>query len=69
MSGGRRISRRFSPSEILRSGRGFSGRGRGRRQTVWQVKEMIKGGIDVLVLLPHDSAKAGRLWMQRMRRR
>ena len=26
-----------------------------------QVKEMIKGGIDVLVLLPHDSAKAGRM--------
>jgi D-xylose transport system substrate-binding protein len=26
-----------------------------------QVKEMIKGGIDVLVLLPHDSAKAGRI--------
>jgi D-xylose transport system substrate-binding protein len=25
-----------------------------------QVKEMIKGGIDVLVLLPHDSAKASR---------
>jgi D-xylose transport system substrate-binding protein len=26
-----------------------------------QVKEMIKGGIDVLVLLPHDSTKAGRI--------
>ena len=26
-----------------------------------QVKEMIKGGIDVLVLLPHDSSKAGRM--------
>jgi D-xylose transport system substrate-binding protein len=26
-----------------------------------QAKEMIKGGIDVLVLLPHDSAKAGRI--------
>ena len=26
-----------------------------------QVKEMIKGGISVLVLLPHDSAKAGRI--------
>src|SRR6202000_3344096 len=26
-----------------------------------QVTEMIKGGIDVLVLLPHDSAKAGRI--------
>jgi D-xylose transport system substrate-binding protein len=26
-----------------------------------QVKEMIKGGINVLVLLPHDSAKAGRI--------
>jgi D-xylose transport system substrate-binding protein len=26
-----------------------------------QVKEMIRGGIDVLVLLPHDSAKAGRI--------
>jgi D-xylose transport system substrate-binding protein len=26
-----------------------------------QVKEMIKGGIDVLVLLPHDSTKAGRM--------
>jgi D-xylose transport system substrate-binding protein len=26
-----------------------------------QVKDMIKGGIDVLVLLPHDSAKASRI--------
>ena len=26
-----------------------------------QVAEMIKGGIDVLVLLPHDSAKASRI--------
>ena len=30
-----------------------------------QVKEMIKGGIDVLVLLPHDSTKAGAWWTRR----
>ncbi len=62
MSGGRRIWRRFRRGRKRLGADVVSADAGGDDDKQFeQVKEMIKGGIDVLVLLPHDSAKAGRI--------